>query len=73
MGEFADDALNALVTDPDSWWTTYRQRLIRCKYCGTNGLHWGSTQSGYRLFDRHSCIHECRDYLLHCSTVSGSI
>ena len=29
-----------------------------CKYCGTTGLHWSSTSTGWRLTDSHG-IHEC--------------
>lgn len=33
---------------------------IKCKYCGTDGLHWGFDS---RLYNRADSLHTCQEYL----------
>lgn len=33
----------------------------QCKFCGKDGLRWGQTESGWRLFDG-TAIHTCKEY-----------
>lgn len=47
MGEHADDALNSMMDDPDTVWSTSGIQI--CRYCGMSA-HWESTLQGWRLF-----------------------
>lgn len=74
MGEYADMALDAGfdqwgADEPDDYvWsgTLRRKRLPKlktCRRCGMEGLHWGNTEGGWRLFEYSgfmtSTEHEC--------------
>lgn len=58
--------------DRDRWATEYLSRRTSdvapadepvvgkaCKFCGRGGLHWGYTDSGWRLYDSHEQMHLC--------------
>ena len=41
--------------------TIYKDKFATCKYCGDEEFFWGETEWGWRLFDKDSEQHMCKD------------
>ena len=41
--------------------TIHKDKFATCKYCGDDDFFWGETEWGWRLFDKDSEQHMCKD------------
>ena len=39
----------------------HKNKFAKCKYCGGDKFFWGETEWGWRLFDKDSQQHMCKD------------
>ena len=66
----ADDILDNILDHMDVAWEYEEScdggdfynypRVIKCKYCGADGLHWKETKKGWRLFEDKKKQHVCK-------------
>ena len=39
----------------------HKDKVAKCKYCGGDEFFWGETEWGWRLFDKDTVQHMCKD------------
>jgi len=49
----------------DRIYKSRNQHTKCCNSCGRSDLHWGHTQSGWRLFTPAGLMHDCRNLRRH--------
>ena len=51
--------------------TIHKNKKATCKYCKSNDFFWGETEWGWRLFDRDSVQHMCKDQVQNGQPAAG--
>ena len=49
----------------------HKEKYAKCKYCNGEEFFWGETEWGWRLFDKDSVQHMCKDAVKNEQPIAG--